>query len=532
MPSNLYFQDPAKTGRFISRKASIIARRNPTLILTYAVLALCVLCIVTYWFLFSASDVEIDSGSRFSTSVPQQKAAALPKEFADEPLARAAQEALYNEETADRRKLRSPPDSKPIFERKRLIVLGSEGGRINTGVWPGWGDSGSREVTLNWAAAGVRVQKYCPWACEITHDENQMGRADAVVMELVNHPKFGLDGQAVAWPRQDRPNPRAEDGGEIDGKPVPAQLPLLGLFYYEAAVSYPSYTLSSSDVKNKFDFTMTPDTSTSLPVTLVCPWGRPIESFLDPMPPKQPGRLLAYFSEHGTAPQYRKFVDELFSAAGEGIHAYIHRRNRDLPAEAGGDPYQLSRRIDFVSTYKFVFVTEAIEEKDFLTPEWSQIILAGAVPVYLGMQEIAQYAPGPRSFIDARLFATGADLWDYLKSFDGASDAAADAYSNFFTWKQGAAAAYAEDERGHRFAIGTRQGVVQTWPEGKQKVAIAREVSKWPRPVVSADQQQQVGDEQDFKETAKWAWRAFRETLDNCVHYAECRLCEYVHKFT
>ena len=50
------------------------------------------------------------------------------------------------------------PKSKPFVSdgMKRTIVLGSGGGLWNTGVWTGWGYG--KDVTLNWAAAGVQVR--------------------------------------------------------------------------------------------------------------------------------------------------------------------------------------------------------------------------------------------------------------------------------------------------------------------------------------------------------------------------------------
>ena len=481
-----------------------------------------------------------------------------PPIFADDPSARAAQEALYEEQTG--RKLRrnggagdaAAAEAQRFAERKRLIVLSTEGERINTGVWPGWGGAGgaAREVTLNWAAAGVRVQKYCPLACTITHDNSLIAQADAVVMELVNHPKFGLGGQPVQWPERSRPNARAAAAAAA-ASGVPATLPLLGLFYYEPTDAYPAYGLGDADVAARFDFTMTHQQSTTLPVTLVCPWGRPVEDFLRPMPAKGAGRLVAYFSEHGAAVPFRQLLDELFEAAGaqtgaadNGLHAYTHRRNRETPAEAGGDPYQLSRRVDFMGTYKFLLITEGSEEADFLSPEWSQAFLAGAVPVYLGAPNVEQYAPGPRSFVSARDFASGAELWAYLSSFapaatgDEAADAAAReaadaAYARFFEWKKGARAAYGHDEAGTQFAVGTGGALVKDaeWP--RPKADVARDLNaRWPLPLkAGATGREEEADAEaarEFETLASWGWRLFRERLDNCVHYAECRLCKLV----
>ena len=48
-----------------------------------------------------------------------------------------------------------------------------------------------------------------------------------------------------------------------------------------------------------------------------------------------------------------------------------------------GSPYQLANRIKFMGTYKFLLVTEPLLQDDWIEPDWSQTLLAGAVPVSL-----------------------------------------------------------------------------------------------------------------------------------------------------
>ena len=69
-----------------------------------------------------------------------------------------------------------------------VVVLSTGEGRWNTGVWTGFGD---KVTTLNWAAAGVVVDKsQCQFECEFTSDQSRISNAHVVLMELVNHPKF------------------------------------------------------------------------------------------------------------------------------------------------------------------------------------------------------------------------------------------------------------------------------------------------------------------------------------------------------
>ncbi len=209
-------------------------------------------------------------------------------------------------------------------------------GKWNTGVWPAWGYG--KEVTLNWAAAGVKIKKQCPVECEIVHETTGYDSdADAIAMELTNHPKFGLDSKTpIAWPEKAKENPRYRHTKKVEGKELSSTLPLTALFYYEPAQNYRGYTLEDDQIKSKIDISMTPSLRSSLPVTLICPWGREVKNFLQPPPEKTADRLIAYFNEHGVAQQFRKIVNELFDVAGERMHRFgPHMRNRESPPEAG-----------------------------------------------------------------------------------------------------------------------------------------------------------------------------------------------------
>lgn len=550
MVSNIYLNDAMKTGRFLMRKADHVTRKRP--MMSGKCLVGCLVlfaCLGASSVIYGISTFMGDGLLAQSARLRAVKGGASPEQLpagsadteqlSDQPLARAAQEALQNDGRKPAKQLakRSAQD-----ERTRLIVLYSENSRINTGVWPGWGTEGT--TVLNWAAAGVHVDKVCPLPCTFTHDNGMVGQADAVVVETVNHPKFGLGGQAFEWPAQSRPNPRsvAITGGSsapagTDGKALtpPDKLPAIGVFYYEPHALYPQHNVYAEEVTSHSDFTVVPGAGATLPISMVCPWGREVKDFLKTVPPKTPGRLLAYFSEHGVAQPFRRIVDELFEAAGADIHAYSHRRNRDTPAEAGGDPYQLTNRMDFVSTYRFILITDGEQQDDFLSPEWSQAFLSGTVPIYGGAGNAAHYAPGPRSFVSLSDFSSGAELWQFIKAFDGEGQQVEEAYERFFDWKKGAQAAFESDEGQQRYGLGTGGGIV-----GAEEVQGASQaVSRWPRPPAPGPgAEQQVADAREeasssaFADASFLAWRNFRRHLDQCVHYAECRICDLVHRIT
>lgn len=397
--------------------------------------------------------------------------------------------------------------------RRRTVVLYTANGRINTGVWPSWGGEPPSSATLNWAAAGVRVEKSCPWDCAFVHDDSRLEGADAVIVEGVNWPKFGYAGQPLPLPPRSR-----------------GALPVRGYFGYEPSNYFSQYGVGDASISSEFDFAMTHAGSTplaaTLPITLVCPWGRNVRDFIAPPPPKtDASRLVLYFSEHGVAPEFRALLDDFAAAAGANLHAFIFKKNRDLPEEASGNPFALENRIAFASTYRFYLITEAVAEADFLSAEWSQALLAGAVPIYVGgPPNLAEYAL-PGGYIDARTFASGAALWEYVNSFAAGKPGADDAYARFFSWKRGAAAAHAVDEASGDGVLGTGAGVAADACAGD----VGHRVAEWPPPPGPG---LPTIAEDGLDALAGDAWRCFRRALDRCVHYAECRACKHVHQIT
>jgi hypothetical protein len=246
---------------------------------------------------------------------------------------------------------KAPAAPPPGDGRPRKVVLYAADGRINTGVWPSWGGEPPKKAVLNWGTAGVKVDKSCPVECHMLHNNAHLEESDAVVAEVLNWPKFGLSG-AFPMPPRVRDNPRA---ARQDG--VPPRLPLRGIFGYEPKAAYPDYSLKNPEVARQFDFSVTQDGATTLPITLVCPWGFPVTKFLDSPPQKTQGHVVAYYSEHGCSRGYRKLLDEVVEAAGERLHAYAHRANRQQPKDAVGEPFQLVNKLNFIGTYRFLCVS-------------------------------------------------------------------------------------------------------------------------------------------------------------------------------
>ena len=85
--------------------------------------------------------------------------------------------------------------------------------------------------------------------------------------------------------------------------------------------------------------------------------------------------------------------------------------------------------------------------------------------------------------------------------------------------------------------LGTGQGISHHQIDRETRVANLHAWSAFPDDkgaIPSLDDlKQAVGGGGDaFNEAAVNAWRSFRVKLDECVHYAECRLCELVSILT
>jgi len=150
--------------------------------------------------------------------------------------------------------------------------------------------------------------------------------------------------------------------------------------------------------------------------------------------------------------------------------------------------------------------------------------------------------------VHMRDWSDPAALWQYLSSFHPSSDggsvdaATAEArYADFFAWKQPAMAAFMEDERGESPAsLGTGYGV-KAHGGDDHSIELATALQAWAaRPQASTLADAKAGLEAagqsaaalGFNALAAQTWRHYRAQLDHCVHYAECRICEYVTLMT
>jgi hypothetical protein len=105
----------------------------------------------------------------------------------------------------------------------------------------------------------------------------------------------------------------------------------------------------------------------------------------------------------------------------------IHR-NQARTVPPGGRP-----RVALYSRYKFTLAFENSFATDYVTEKLYEPLIAGSVPVYRGAREVAELAPAPGCYIDARDFGSGRELGAYLNHLNDRDDE----YQAYQQWRQG-----------------------------------------------------------------------------------------------
>lgn len=376
--------------------------------------------------------------------------------------------------------VRDPPKQ----ERVREVVLSDGAHLFNTGVWPGWGSPDPEEAQLQWAASGVTVRKPCPFQCRFRHGDHRGAGADLALLESVNHPKFGHTAKPFPWPRK------------------PADARLVGVFYVEPEGAYPQFDLTADAVRSRADLSVTYTATSDVRVTLMCPWGVPpatpqaeaafgplAAAYLQPAPleTKRTDGAVALFSDRGVAPVALRRLHSLAERMGQQLHTYsppagLHRH--PLPSGYEQALQHLPDRLRLLGTYRVALVAQSSLDEDWLDPELSHALVAGAVPVVWGASNVKSLMPADEAFIDANAFGDDVDaLWSQVRRVleDDAE------YERRQNWRK---------------QVLTDIATAPKAADGKPR----------PHPQSAA---------------ARFA-RFAANVADNCVHYAECRICREV----
>eukprot|EP01103_Thecamoeba_quadrilineata_P013517 TRINITY_DN3778_c0_g1_i1.p1 TRINITY_DN3778_c0_g1~~TRINITY_DN3778_c0_g1_i1.p1 ORF type:complete len:409 (+),score=62.40 TRINITY_DN3778_c0_g1_i1:3-1229(+) len=284
----------------------------------------------------------------------------------------------------------------------------------NTGVWQGWGRKGN--FSIDWS--GIKISKpdssVCGLYpnCQVSSDQQDVANSDAVVMEVVNHFMFyGSRGNSL----------------EVDF-PKSGRKQLLIQTHFEQPSAYPN--IFEPALLKRFNASMIPDKNSEIPITLHCPWTNNPEDFLKKPPIKTASNQIAYFASRQHSPGREDYVKEL----AEHLNIDIYEgamRNAVRPYQKDS-PNWIHQEIELMGNYKFVLAFEVVNVTSFVTHELSQVLLGGAVPIYMGADDVDGYTPGPHSIIKVSDYKGPADMATHLKKLI-ADDKE---YNRLFDWKK------------------------------------------------------------------------------------------------
>jgi glycosyltransferase involved in cell wall biosynthesis len=93
--------------------------------------------------------------------------------------------------------------------------------------------------------------------------------------------------------------------------------------------------------------------------------------------------------------------------------------------------FRQTEKLDIYRKYKFVIAFENAIDVDYITDIFYDPLIAGSVPVYLGVSNITDYAPSDHCFVDVRQFEDPKALANFINAcYDDEQ-----LYANFFEWK-------------------------------------------------------------------------------------------------
>lgn len=172
-------------------------------------------------------------------------------------------------------------------------------------------------------------------------------------------------------------------------------------------------------VMNLFDITMTNRLDSDVPVPYF------YHSYVEgvkTMPREKTHDIASFIGSSVNLSHRREYLDALMLRL--KIDAYGYRKNSRIADRH----YKTKQSIS--GGYKFVLAFENAIEKDWISEKFFDPFLVGSVPVYLGMPNIEEYAPGDHSFINAN-GKSPAELSDELMQY--LNDDVF--YATLFEWK-------------------------------------------------------------------------------------------------
>lgn len=239
-------------------------------------------------------------------------------------------------------------------------------------------------------------------ACDFTGDRSRIAEADVVILHL--------PGCRRIW----------------EARKYPGQLWVA--WCMESDVTIPA--LNDPRFMRHFDLTMTYRRNSDV-------WCSYLPEALDLLDPANP--LAAPPPAKSESSPAVLFQSSPYDRSGR--YRYLHQLMRRVRVDSYGKRAPNRRvegpdlgwatKLSVIARYKFCLSFENSITPDYVTEKFYDPLMAGSVPVYRGAPNVADFAPGPRSYINVDDFRGADELADYLNYLAGNDGA----YGEYFRWK-------------------------------------------------------------------------------------------------
>jgi hypothetical protein len=191
----------------------------------------------------------------------------------------------------------------------------------------------------------------------------------------------------------------------------------------ESSVNYS--VLDDASFMTRFDVSMTYRWDSDIPLPYLEHDRR--RSLLTPPVEKTADAPAVYIASNPWAANRRdRFVAELMR------YLRVDSYGRCLNNRALVDDRGSATKLETIARYPFTLAFENSNAVDYVTEKFFDPLIAGSVPIYMGAPNVADFAPGPGSFIDVRDFAGPRQLAAHI--LEVAADR--ERYAGYLSWKR------------------------------------------------------------------------------------------------
>jgi hypothetical protein len=191
----------------------------------------------------------------------------------------------------------------------------------------------------------------------------------------------------------------------------------------ESDVWYPQ--LSSVEYMQHFDLTMTYRLDSDIP-NLYFGVGT-AQALLRPPAPKTESAPAVFFASSSWDRSGRlDYVRELMR------HLEVHSFGKCLNNRVLREDRGYQTKLETLARYKFTLAFENSISRDYVTEKFFDALIAGSVPVYLGAENIKDFAPGEHCYLNVSDFRDPRALAEYLAHL-AANESE---YQSYLAWKK------------------------------------------------------------------------------------------------